>query len=425
MTGTAIGIFFTFLARIGAALGGVLLNLAVARVFGAEAIGSFAVFLSLLGALGILARRGQDSLLMRSVAWCRSDFRASTAVALLRLGLWRVLWPSLVFGAAGAVLLATNWFGTPFPGAIVTIPVALPLLVGLALVSGYSKGMSRSWLAPFFEMGGISLIAAFLLGLLGAIHIAPEPKVVMSVFVSALALLAFIAVAMMARDRPRVRRIPRLTNSERRELETGQVAFTIIGLATFLTQAGSFLLAAPFLSQTDLGLLRAAERLALLVSFPVLAINPVIAPRIVQLVRGGESAHLPRFAIRAMLTSAGMGAPMLLFLLICPDFVLTLIGVEFIQAEGYLRIMAQAQFVAALLGPLVMVLNMSGHERAAMWINLGALVLGLALIPALSAIMGARGFILAYSAVIVVRLGVIAATVLVAHVRQWQQAPLT
>jgi len=181
-------------------------------------------------------------------------------------------------------------------------------------------------------------------------------------------------------------------------------------------QSGSFLIAAPFLSENDLGFLRAAERLALLVSFSVLAINPVITPRIVQFSRGGETVGLRRVTMRAGMASTGIGACVLLPLLIWPEQTLSLMGAEFGAAADYLRLMALTQFVAAMLGPLSPVLNMSGRERAAMWINVVALVLALGLIPLLCAEYGALGFAVAYSVVVVARLALVAAVVAAAGI---------
>jgi len=76
-----------------------------------------------------------------------------------------------------------------------------------------------------------------------------------------------------------------------------------------------------------------------------------------------------------------------------------------------LRLMAVAQFLAAVIGPLAMMLTMSGRERVSMWINLGTLALAFVLVPSLSMAHGASGFALAYASIIVTRLGLIGAVV--------------
>lgn len=399
-----IAVILSFAVRGMGALGSVLLSLIIARMYGPEALGHFAVFLSLSGVLSILSLRGMDMLLIRSVAWADHRMNSEVSVSLLRSCIKKIAIPSLLLSALGSAMLASTLLGVPYLEGAALLPLILPLQTGLALVSGYAKGKSRAWLAPMFETGGISLVAALFLSIFfvrtgdtsGGVSL-------MLVFSAAMVLMVIAAVVMLLHDIPRPRRLPVPTDLQRSELRNGQVDFTVIALAVFITQAGSFLLAAPFLTEADLGLLRAVERLALLVSFPVLAINPVIAPRIAKLSRGGDAVGLRRLVLRAILATGGIAACALMPLLVWPERALALMGAEFAAAAPYLRVMALAQFLAALAGPLMVLLNMSGRERASMWINVGTLALAVALFPALSLAYGAYGFAGAYAAIIALR----------------------
>lgn len=411
MLNAALAISSTMVVRGIGAVGGVLLSLAIARLSGADGLGRFAVFLSLLGACAILARHGMDMLLTRAVAWASDRTENGTPVAYLRHCAVRVLIPALVLGGVASAVLASGALGGAFPGTVALTPVALPLLTVLALVAGYAKGRSRPWLAPLFEIGGISILAALLLVGVTQSGVAVHEGFVTIAFVVALSMLVLGAGLMICRDMPRGLRLPVLDADQRAELHAGQVDFTLIALATFLTQAGSFLLAAPFLSEADLGLLRAAERFALLVSFPVMAINPVMAPRFVQLSRGSDTVGLRRLTLRAVMASSGIAACVLLPLFIWPELALASMGPGFTEAVPYLRIMALAQFLAALIGPLAMLLNMSDRERVSMWINVGSLGLALVVFPVLSYHLQAYGFVIAYVSLIAIRSFLIASTV--------------
>ena len=395
-----------------ASLGGFLLSLIVAQIAGAEGLGPFAVFLSVLGILSIIARRGQDRLVTRAVAWMDHKAEEGTAVALLLFAASRALFPAITLGLIGSLLLASGWLGSAFPGTIVVMPLALLAITLLALVAGYAKGVSRAWIAPLFEIGGISLLATLILACMVLTgNAVPEVSITIALLAALLFLLILVAGFMIWRDMPGRKRLPLLDADQREEIRTGQVDFTLIALATYLTQAGSFVLAAPLLSGTDLGLLRAAERLAFLVSFPVLAINPVISPRIVRLSRGRDADGLRRLTKNAVLTSAGLSACFLLPLLIWPERALALMGADFTDAVSYLRLMAAAHFLSALIGPLAVLMNMSGRERSSMWINLTTLAIAIPLVPGLSMMLGASGFAVAYSAVIIARNALIAAAV--------------
>lgn len=391
------------------ALGGLSLAAVLGRIGGPEMLGMFTVMLSLLGALGMLARRGQGSLLTRAVAWAMHQDGPASALTLLVLAVQRVVVASLLLGSVGSVLLWSGMFGEPYPGSIIALPFVLLMVTVLSVVAGYARGSGRQWLAPVFEMGGISLVTVALLILLMAWG-RPSSTIVLGIFLLAMLVLAGFSGILVRFDLPNGTKVLPPTDEQRGELHRGQIEFTLIAVAGFLIQSGSFLLAAPFLSEADMGLLRAAERLALLVSFPVLAIMPVFAPRIVCLARTGDHIGLKRVTTVAMMMCGGIGAPVLLVMMYWPELALTLIGAEFVTAGNYLRVMALAQFVAALLGPLAVILNLSGRETVSMWINLGTLAYALAVIPLLSVAYGAPGFAFAYSSVIIMRMVLIGVT---------------
>lgn len=412
MFGQASKVSATMLAQGLTGLGGIALAAALGRVGGPEVLGMFTIMLSLLGVLGMLARRGQSSLLMRAVAWALHTDGRGAALTLLALAVRRVLIPSLVTGAVGSALLWSGVFRTPYPGSVVALPIALLLVTILSVFAGYARGCARPWLAPVFEMGGVSLVTVAILSALLAVWGKPSAEDVLVVFLLAIVLLTGLAMVLAYRDRPQDADLFQPSQDQRDELSRGQIAFTLIAFSSFLVQSGSFLLAAPVLSATDLGLLRAAERLALLVSFPMLAIRPVIGPRMVRLARNGDGTKLRRGTLLAMLASGGTALPFLLVLFVWPERALDFIGTEFAAAVPYVRIMALAQFVVAVLGPLVGLLHMTGRERVSMWINLGMLALATVLVPSFSVAYGAPGFALTYAAIITMRVAMIAVTVL-------------
>lgn len=390
-----------------ASLGGIALAAGLARIGGSELLGRFTVFITLLGFFAVVARRGQSSLMIRAVSWILHTDGKAAALTLLASAIKRIVVPSILLGAVGSIVLWSEVLGRPYPGSVVALPFALLMITALSIVGGYARGSARPWLAPLFEMGGISLVTVVLLVVMLAAFKHTPAITVMIAFFAAMLLLVGVAVVLARRDLPRGTKILRSTDSQLDELRRGQIHFTLIAVASFMIQSGMFLLAAPFLSETDLGLLRGAERLALVVSFPVLAINPVIAPRIVRLARGGDATGLRRVALRVVVASSGLATCVLLPLLIWPDRALALLGTEFEAAAPYLRLMALTQFLASIIGPLAMVLNMSGREGVSMWINLGTLTLALAIVPLLCLVYGAIGFVVAYAALTMLRLGLI------------------
>lgn len=397
-------------------LGGVALAALIGRISGLDTLGTFTVMFSLLGALGILAQRGQGALIFRTVAWTTHAEGNGAALTLLGIGLRRIVFSSLALGALGSMLLWSGAFGEPFPYAVIFLPVLLLGLATLAVFAGYSRGKGRIWLGPIFETGGISLFTVVaLLALHTALGTLQDWAILMALFMGMLCLLAFM-ISFVKYDFSSVARAQAPDQKVVEELRQGQIAFILIGASVYLCQTGSFLIAAPFLSTSDLGLLRMAERLALLVSFPMLAIRPLFGPSMVRLARTANIGGLKMATVQAMAASGGFALLVLLILSALSGEILMLLGEEFTAALPFLYVMLATQFVVATLGPLSGLLHMTNRERASAWINVATLAIALILFPLLVSMFGPMGFALAYAATNTGRMAMISGFVVLAGV---------
>lgn len=83
--------------------------------------------------------------------------------------------------------------------------------------------------------------------------------------------------------------------------------------------------------------------------------------------------------------------PIILLMLIFPDFLMSLFGKGFEGGAGYLRVLVLGQFINVITGSVGYLLTMSGHEKDMRNITIinGALAVILALI--LNPIFGAMG----------------------------------
>jgi O-antigen/teichoic acid export membrane protein len=261
------------------------------------------------------------------------------------------------------------------------------------------KGVGKTWLAPVFELGGVSLVASCLMGIVALMGFSIGLTTSGALFTVALAGLCALGLWWVTLDAQRRRKASaplRASAEEIAMLRKGRTSLTIVVLSNFLIQAGSFVIVAPFLSDTALGLARAAERLALVVSFPILAIDPLIAARAAGLFHSGKLESLRRLIRKSISAGVLVAFPPLLAMLFFPELVLSLIGSDFVAASPYLRLLAVTHFVLVLLGPFSMVLAMSGGERGMMWVSSVALVGAVVAYPLLAAWSGVWGFLTGY-----------------------------
>ena len=394
-----------FFTRGAAALGGVLFSLIVARLAGPEGLGLLAVFLSVLVVGALLARRGLDILLIRAVAKAKFLKEYGLPIRLFHYSLGKAMMTAFFIAIPVASIVFMGWLKISIPGAAISLLICIPMLTFLALISGFLKGVGRPWVAPLFEIGGISLLATLLIIAGMSVGLTLNIMNILLLFVVSMVLLCCIGIAHVLYTVPRSIPAPALTPRHRDELSYGQIEFTLIAVSTYLVQAGAFLLVVPYLSEQSLGLVRAAERLALIISFPVLVIEPFIAAQIVRYVQMRQQTEIKRLIVKAMLGGSAIVIPIFLFILIVPQIPLQWMGEEFVPATPYLRAMAFAHFVVVLLGPFIMVLNMGGGEKDAMWIALATLVTAFALYPVAASIWGAAGFVGAYVFLTIARSG--------------------
>jgi len=388
------------LSRGAAATGGVLLSFIIARQFGPTILGTFTLFISLLGLLSIIARQGYPTIIIRAVARARAR-----SDLLLPLYYFKYVSRNTLLFSTIIVTVSVPIIFIFGPNKLTTIDfvglfLSVPMLTYLSIVSGYLKGIEKTYLAPIFDIGGVSLFASIILILFDIVNLNINHSILVPILLTCMSIMCFVASGFIWRyslqnvisDAPP----SAIGRNDVEDISRGRWAFTIISLSAYLSQAGSFALAAPFLSGESLGLLRAAERVALMISFPVLAINPFIAARIARYVHLLQAARARKLVLSGTIAGIGIASPIAAFIFLYPASVLHFLGDEFLAAAKFLRIIAVAHFLMLISGPATMAMSMAGSEKWVMWLSvvtLGILLFG---VPVMSYMWGGYGFAVSY-----------------------------
>jgi O-antigen/teichoic acid export membrane protein len=137
-----------------------------------------------------------------------------------------------------------------------------------------------------------------------------------------------------------------------------------------------------------------AARLAVLVSFPLIAVNTIAAPKLAGLYATGDVPTVNRVARNAVIITVMISLPISIFYWLRPDLGLLLFGNEFLPAAGALMLLTAGHFVNAATGPVGNLLMLTGHEKM-MRNNIAGcsllnIVLNIILIPKFE-IIGAAG----------------------------------
>lgn len=385
--GLARAVVTSLLARIVAALGGLVLLVVVGRSYGAAGVGVLALAQGLALAAASLAAGGAPNALVRFVG---RDPHSPLAGVYLRRAVLRAL-PWTV-AAAGALLLTRDAIATRFdaPALAHVLPgfaLAIPAIALALVASGVLKALRRPGIATLAENGALPLLAA--LAVAAAVSIRGSSIEALG---PAYALAAFMVLALAgARTLALLPRGPARGRADRSDFDRSSRAFLVLGLTGLAQTSGIVLLLGLVLETEALGQFRAATQLAALVSIPPIALGAVFPPRYAARHHAGDRAGLERSASLGVLLSVATAGPIAACVLLFPEQVLGILGAEFRGAEDLLRILAAGHFANAALNLVGYVLTGCGHEAAARNIRVLTTVTGLvALVPA-SRWFGAAG----------------------------------
>lgn len=137
----------------------------------------------------------------------------------------------------------------------------------------------------------------------------------------------------------------------------------ITALCFFLIQWLDGIVLAQYYSDRIVGLYAVAFRIAIIGSFILTAINSAFGPRISQLSTEGKIDELFIEARNSTKLGFWLTVPLILIIIIFPDFILSFFGSEFLEAKTAMFIVLSGQLVNVIVGPTGTLLQLSGYQR--------------------------------------------------------------
>jgi O-antigen/teichoic acid export membrane protein len=377
------GSAWVVLARVASMLLSLAVNAMVAHLLAPADLGAFFLLLSLVAIVRTTVQLGLGRTLVRQLAHPSSSGSAVEARSL-------VVSTLLLATAAGltlAVLLCTP------PGALVLSRVGLSIPLDLRgavaawtaahLIEGCAseafRGLRRIPEAVVFN--GLSSGFLLVLGLLAwkalwAGELAPDLGPVIWLSLLAVAFSALVGTMRLARCLKSPRNVGLRSGAS--VLKTLLLPSLPVLLSTLIAicvdQLGLWLLAAWSGDETQVALFGSAQRLARLVSTPLLIANAVLPPILAGFHAGGDKGSLTALVRLSASATAGVAALGCLVLGVLGDQALGILFGEFYrQAGGMLVLLAVAQLLAVATGPCGLLLLMTGNQRAHLVMNCLAL----------------------------------------------------
>lgn len=355
--------------KAGAAAAALLLQWLIARIYGPEGTGLFALMATTVTFIGVVAVAGQDYISLRNVAGDLAEAKPGEARAHARASV-RIAMVSTVLGtlAVGGVALAYG-FGLQ-PAMMPILLLAAPVVAGLSLgrVFSFVARAGGRIISSQLPDGPITSAVSVSLLLIAFLAWGTPPSWTLGAVYG----IAYIAALGFAFGLYRRVTAPWPSDGTAKPLRPILVAGLPMVLASaspyFSDWAVIFTATAAFGPEVA-GQVRIVMLFLSVMYLISIAIEGVIAPTIANAIRRNDRRKVAKVYKGAVIAALVLNAPLVASGLAIPAVYLNLFGQEFATVESLLRSAVLIQVITISLGPAGMVLVMSHREQSVLIVN--------------------------------------------------------
>lgn len=362
------GSSWTFFAKVlgtGITFG---FHVMLSRILGPNAYGNYVYVIIWVNILALIGMCGFGTASMRFLAvytekkqWnlLKGFLRKSTLVSLsVSIGMMVVL--GGVLWAFKATMSASLFRAFQF-GLFL-----LPIFVYFNLSLAHLRGLRRAVIAEllFTSIRPVLIVSIILLFFHAMAN--SKPSAANTLLCESFVICALIWVALNARQKvmsPSIRSVP----SAFRSREWLGVSFPMLLLAIFhmINSRADIVVIGFFWRSSDVAIYNAANKIATLASFGLIAINNVLAPTIAQLNDQEEKLKLQYNVKLSAWASVVLGAPIVSGIVLLKPYLFGLFGPSYLAGDIPLTILLLCQVINILAGPVGILLTMTTHHLAA------------------------------------------------------------
>ncbi|WP_028023182.1 flippase [Enterovibrio calviensis] len=386
------------LFRVFAAGAAFLLSVVAARVLGAEQSGLFFLGLSLAILLGTLCLLGMDNAMLRFIGQSHVSGDSETTNQVFTNAYVAVL-PTSVLTAI-IVHLCAPWLADSVfnkPDATITLQyfaAAIPF-ISLFFLNGYALQATRNVIASVCSMQlGVTVLAMPALLYLPYYQDIPLSSSAAILYVIASAVVVITGLWMWFKVSTRE------VNFRNLRMPSLWQAAPNLWLISATGQAipwASVVIVGYFASSEEVAFFSAAQRTSMLISFMLMVVNFVAAPRFSALYNAGKFDQLKRLAQLSTRMMIAFSFPVLALVLIWPDAIMSLFGSEFSQSGQLLVVLAIGQTINVMTGSVGFLLTMCGYEKDMRNVTIFAGIFTVTLLMVLTSLWGILGAAVAVS----------------------------
>ncbi len=361
------GSIWSFGAKILAVLLGLLLNLMITRIYGAESMGAFALINSFFAIVMILSLMGTNTAVLRLIPEYISKFSFESAVHVY----WKMV---LIVAILSILLMGIIYFNIEFITKSIFHHIEMIHLFSIAALLIIFPALSMLNLSAFRAFKSIKFFSVFqffdplsklmILGLLTLVSIHQYNPVYAIFYTNVLlAILSFIAIGYILKNRP--------VSLPGTQIESiSYLSILTLSFPMFLTSAmyvvilqTDIIMLGMMSSVKTVGVYAIAVKLSMLTSFILSTVNTMAAPKFSELFHSGQLDKLQSVTQKSSKLMFWSTLPIVFVLVFFGELILGLFGEDFVIGYLALLILVIGQFINATVGSVGYFLNMTGYQK--------------------------------------------------------------
>lgn len=372
-----------------------------ARYLGPEQYGLYGFVLAIITLATLPVIAGLPSLIIREIAHYHLDEKWALLMGVIHWSRVHVLVLSFVVGSGMLLALYFGLFESELSQLLWMAVCLIPLRGILGQQGAILNGFGQPVLAqlpvqiftPLIVLGVVSFYV------LRDLELNAGKLINLSVIASAFAvgvsviLLKVTVGALYKKSDPEYRI---------REWQKSLLPLTLmVFLETFNIELASVVLGW-FVNTESVAYFKVAMQAVTLIALGLASVNAIIMPNVARLYKQKDISGAQELLVKSVRLSTFFSLPIIVFLVVFGDFAIRILfGKEYLPAYPVLVVLCVGQLINVLMGPVGLVLNMTGNEKKALKSLVISLVLNSVLLLIAVPVYGALGAAIAVSATLI------------------------
>lgn len=350
-------------AKVLSAIVGFMATVLITRNMSGDEAGSFLLGLTLVTILHVILRLGLSNVVLRLLS-SGQDYEIAQG-KLNRSLIWvsTATIPVFLCFFFGADMIASGVFNKPeFGPTLKWISPAIPMMSIYFLLSSAFQSQERVVLTTFFQnLGGMSLFILCFIGL-GYFRVVDSfsAELASKTFSAATLIICILAVTLwfcQAKNRFTFH------GYRDRELAASSIHLWLASCMGICLQWSGVLVAGALVTSTEVAYLSAAQRTAMLISFVLMIVNIIMAPRYSRMWANRQLTQMTKTSKMASRLMVILVLPLVTLALLIPEKIMALFGSGYEEAAILFSILVLGQFINVATGSVGWLLMMTGHEK--------------------------------------------------------------